>query len=133
MNSEVGFLRRILTVLDNEGLGFEHIPTGIDTMSIVVSTEELHSHPDTVRYISQITHANHIEVINNMALVAVVGRNMREKKGTATRIFAVLSHADINIKMIDQGSSELNIIVGIDEKDFEKAIRVIYDMFMLSE
>ena len=133
MNSEVGFLRRILTVLDNEGLGFEHIPTGIDTMSIVVSTEELNSHPDTVRYISQITHANHIEVINNMALVAVVGRNMREKKGTATRIFAALSHADINIKMIDQGSSELNIIVGIDEKDFEKAIRVIYDMFMLSE
>lgn len=133
MNSEVGFLRRILTVLDNEGLGFEHIPTGIDTMSIVVSTEELNSHPDTVRYISQITHANHIELINNMALVAVVGRNMREKKGTATRIFAALSHADINIKMIDQGSSELNIIVGIDEKDFEKAIRVIYDMFMLSE
>ncbi len=68
-----------------------------------------------------------------MALVAVVGRNMREKKGTATRIFAALSHADINIKMIDQGSSELNIIVGIDERDFEKAIRVIYDMFMLSE
>lgn len=133
MNSEVGFLRRILTVLDNEGFCFEHIPTGIDTMSLVVSTEELEKHPDAVRYITQVSHPNHIEVINNLALVAIVGRNMREKRGTATRIFAALSHANINIKMIDQGSSELNIIVGIDEKDFENAIKVIYDMFMLSE
>lgn len=133
MNSEVGFLRRLLTVLDNEGLGFEHIPTGIDTMSLVISTEELEQHPDTVKYITQICHPNHIEVINNLALLAIVGRGMKEKRGTATRIFAALSHANINIKMIDQGSSELNIIVGIDEKDFEKAIRVIYDMFMLSE
>ncbi len=133
MNAEVGFLRRILTVLDHEGLGFEHIPTGIDTMSLVVSTEELEKCPNVVKYITEITHPNHIEVINNLALIAVVGRGMREKKGTATRIFAALSHANINIKMIDQGSSELNIIVGIDEKDFEKAIKVIYDMFMLSE
>lgn len=133
MNSEVGFLRRILTILDHEGVGFEHIPTGIDTMSIVVSSEELEGHPKLVDYITEITHPNHIEVINNLAMVAVVGRSMREKKGTATRIFAALSHANINIKMIDQGSSELNIIVGIDEKDFEKAIKVIYDMFMLSE
>lgn len=133
MNAEVGFLRRILTVLDNEGMGFEHIPTGIDTMSLVVSTEELEAHPNTVKYITQVCHPNHIEVINDLAVVAVVGRGMKEKKGTATRIFAALSHANINIKMIDQGSSELNIIVGIHEKDFEKAIQVIYDMFMLSE
>lgn len=133
MNAEVGFLRRILTILDHEGLGFEHIPTGIDTMSLVVNSEELEKCPNVVRYITEITHPNHIEVISNLALIAVVGRSMREKKGTATRIFAALSHANINIKMIDQGSSELNIIVGIDEKDFEKAIKVIYDMFMLSE
>lgn len=133
MNAEVGFLRRILTILDHEGLGFEHIPTGIDTMSLVVNSDELEKCPNVVKYITEITHPNHIEVINNLALIAVVGRSMREKKGTATRIFAALSHANINIKMIDQGSSELNIIVGIDEKDFEKAIKVIYDMFMLSE
>ena len=133
MNSEVGFLRRILTVLDNEGMGFEHIPTGIDTMSLVVSTEELEAHPDAVKYINQVCRPNHIEVINDLALVAIVGCGMKEKKGTATRIFAALSHANINIKMIDQGSSELNIIVGIHEKDFEKAVQVIYDMFMLSE
>ena len=117
MNSEVGFLRRILTVLDNEGMGFEHIE----------------AHPDAVKYINQVCRPNHIEVINDLALVAIVGRGMKEKKGTATRIFAALSHANINIKMIDQGSSELNIIVGIHEKDFEKAVQVIYDMFMLSE
>lgn len=133
MNSEVGFLRRILTILDHEGVGFEHIPTGIDTMSIVVSSEELEKHPKLVDYIAEITHPNHIEVIDNLAVVAVVGRSMKEKRGTATRIFAALSHADINIKMIDQGSSELNIIVGINEADFEKAVKVIYDMFMLSE
>ena len=133
MNSEIGFLRRILTVLDNEGVSFEHIPTGIDTMSLVISTEDIEAHPNLIKYITQITHPDHIEVINNLALVAIVGRSMKEKKGTATRIFAALSHANINIKMIDQGSSELNIIVGIDEKDFEQAIRVIYDMFMLSE
>lgn len=133
MNSEVGFLRRILTVLDNEGMGFEHIPTGIDTMSIVVSSEELENHPNLVRYIKEVCRPNHIEVINDLALIAVVGRGMKEKKGTATRIFAALSHANINIKMIDQGSSELNIIIGIHEADFEKAIRVIYDMFILSE
>ncbi|MCM1298665.1 MAG: aspartate kinase [Firmicutes bacterium] len=133
MNAEVGFLRRILTILDHEGLGFEHIPTGIDTMSLVVSSEDLEKRPNVVKYIKEITHPNHIEVISNLALIAVVGRSMKEKKGTATRIFAALSHANINIKMIDQGSSELNIIVGIDEKDFEKAIKVIYDMFMLSE
>ena len=133
MNAEVGFLRRIPTILDHEGLGFEHIPTGIDTMSLVVNSDELEKCPNVVKYITEITHPNHIEVINNLALIAVVGRSMREKKGTATRIFAALSHANINIKMIDQGSSELNIIVGIDEKDFEKAIKVIYDMFMLSE
>lgn len=133
MNAEVGFLRRILTILDHEGLGFEHIPTGIDTMSLVVNSDELEKRPNVVKYITEITHPNHIELINNLALIAVVGRGMKEKRGTATRIFAALSHANINIKMIDQGSSELNIIVGIDEKDFEKAIKVIYDMFMLSE
>lgn len=133
MNAEIGFLRRLLTVLDQEGISFEHIPTGIDTMSLVVDTEDLENHPNIVKYIQEVARPNHLEVINNLALVAIVGRGMKERRGTATRIFAALSHADINIKMIDQGSSELNIIVGIDERDFEKAIKVIYDMFMLSE
>lgn len=133
MNSEIGFLRRILTLMDNEGICFEHIPTGIDTMNIVVNSDELAEHPNFVERVKQVANPNHIEVENDLALIAVVGRGMKSKKGTATRIFAALSHANINIKMIDQGSSELNIIVGIHEADFEKAIRVIYDMFILSE
>ena len=133
MNSEIGFLRRILTLMDNEGICFEHIPTGIDTMNIVVNSDELAERPNFVERVKQVANPNHIEVENDLALIAVVGRGMKSKKGTATRIFAALSHANINIKMIDQGSSELNIIVGIHEADFEKAIKVIYDMFILSE
>ena len=133
MNSEIGFLRRILTLMDNEGICFEHIPTGIDTMNIVVNSDELAEHPNFVERVKQVANPNHIEVENDLALIAVVGRGMKSKKGTATRIFAALSHAEINIKMIDQGSSELNIIIGIHEEDFEKAIKVIYDMFILSE
>ena len=133
MNSEIGFLRRILTVLEANGMCFEHIPTGIDTMSIIVDGKDVDKTPDIVEKICEVTDPNHIEIENDLALIAIVGRGMKSKKGTATRIFAALSHADINIKMIDQGSSELNIIVGIHEADFEKAIKVIYDMFILSE
>ncbi|MBR4305356.1 MAG: aspartate kinase, partial [Ruminiclostridium sp.] len=133
MNSEVGFLRRILTVMEANNISFEHIPTGIDTMSIVVNGEDVDRHPDIIEKICEVTEPNHIEIENDLALIAVVGRGMKAKKGTATRLFAALSHADINIKMIDQGSSELNIIIGIHEADFEKAIKVIYDMFILSE
>ena len=133
MNSEVGFLRRILTVMEANNISFEHIPTGIDTMSIVVNGEDVDRHPDIIEKICEVTEPNHIEIENDLALIAVVGRGMKAKKGTATRLFAALSHADINIKMIDQGSSELNIIIGIHEADFEKAIRVVYDMFILSE
>ena len=102
-------------------------------MSIVVDGADVDKCPDIVEKICEVTSPNHIEIENNLALVAVVGRGMKAKKGTATRLFAALSHADINIKMIDQGSSELNIIIGIHEADFEKAIKVIYDMFILSE
>lgn len=133
MNSEVGFLRRILTVMEANNISFEHIPTGIDTMSIVVDGSDVDKCPDIVEKICEVTSPNHIEIENDLALIAVVGRGMKAKKGTATRLFAALSHADINIKMIDQGSSELNIIIGIHEADFEKAIKVIYDMFILSE
>lgn len=133
MNSEIGFLRRVLTLMESEGISFEHIPTGIDTMNIVVNSDDMKAHPNFADRIKEVTNPNHIEVEHNLALIAVVGRGMKATKGTATRIFAALSHADINIKMIDQGSSELNIIIGIEEAEFENAIRVIYNMFMLQE
>lgn len=134
MNSESGFMRRLLQVLENHGVFPEHMPTGIDTISVVVNSKELDGQRDKLaQRLKDVVRPDHFEIIDGLALIAVVGRGMKSKKGTATRVFAALSHADINIRMIDQGSSELNIIVGIDEKDFEKAIRVIYDMFILSE
>ncbi len=136
LNSENGFMRRMLQVLENHGVFPEHMPTGIDTVSVVVNSKELGqgiNREKLVNRLKDVLRPDHFEIIDGLALIAVVGRGMKSKKGTATRVFAALSHADINIRMIDQGSSELNIIVGIDEKDFEKAIRVIYDVFILSE
>lgn len=134
MNSNKGFLRRLLQVLENHGIFPEHMPTGIDTVSVIVNTSELDGQREklTERLI-EVVKPDHFEIIDGLALIAVVGRGMRSVKGTATRVFAALSHANINIRMIDQGSSELNIIVGIEAADFEKAIQVIYNMFMLSE
>ncbi|MDR2559081.1 MAG: aspartate kinase [Oscillospiraceae bacterium] len=133
MNNEIGFLRRILTLFETEGVNFEHIPTGIDTMSIVVSSDVLEKHPDLPDLINKVARPGHLEIEHNLALIAVVGRGMKERRGTATRIFAALSHARINIRTIDQGSSELNIIVGVNEDDFEKAIKAIYNALVLGE
>lgn len=134
MNSHKGFMRRILQVLENHGIFPEHMPTGIDTLSIVVNSHELDGQREKLaQRLVDVVKPDHFEIIDDLALVAVVGRGMKSAKGTAGRVFAALSHADINIRMIDQGSSELNIIVGIDAADFEKAIKVIYDMFMLCE
>lgn len=133
MNSERGFMRRILQVLENHGISPEHIPTGIDTLSIIVDSKEIADKKDVLlSRLTDVAKPDHIEIIDGLALIAVVGRGMKSTKGTATRIFAALSHANINIRMIDQGSSELNIIVGIEKEDFEKAITVIYEMFMFS-
>ena len=131
MNSEVGFVKKILDILYKKDLSFEHIPSGIDTMSIVLSSASLEGKEETV--LSQIrkeVDPDHLEIEKNIALLAVVGHGMYKTRGTAARVFAALSHARINIKMIDQGSSELNIIVGIGEADFEDAIRCIYSAFI---
>lgn len=131
MNSEIGFVKKILDILYRNNIPFEHIPSGIDTMSIVLYSEAIEGKEDLI--ISQIrkeVNPDHIEIEHNIALLAVVGRRMYKTRGTAARVFAALSHARINVKMIDQGSSEMNIIVGIGESDFEDAIRCIYSIFV---
>jgi aspartate kinase len=133
MNNEIGFLRRILTLFETEGVNFEHIPTGIDTMSIVLNRTALEKHPNLPELIRKVARPGHMDIEHNLALIAIVGRGMKERRGTATRIFAALSHARINIRTIDQGSSELNIIVGVNEDDFEGAIRAIYNALVLGE
>ena len=134
MNSELGFGRNVLRALEKNGISFEHMPSGIDTMSVLVSTDSLIGKEKAVLdEINYRVHPDHMEIENNMALIAVVGRGMRKARGTAGRIFSVLAHAKINVRMIDQGSSELNIIIGVNDEDFKAAVQAIYDIFVLTQ
>lgn len=134
MNSEVGFGRKVLGVLEDQGISFEHMPSGIDTMTVFIHQTEFVAHEQQViAGIHRAVAPDLIDLESDLALVAVVGRGMKGSRGTAARVFAALAHARINVKMIDQGSSESNIIVGIRNEDFEDAIRAIYDVFVTSE
>lgn len=131
MNSELGFGRRVLEEFEKNGISFEHMPSGIDTMSVVVHQAEFgKKEQEILAGIHRNTHPDSIEIESDIALIAVVGRGMKATRGTAGRIFSALAHAHVNVKMIDQGSSELNIIVGVEDSDFEKAIQAIYDIFV---
>ncbi len=131
MNSEVGFGRKVLESLEDNEISFEHMPSGVDTMSVIVSTAALEGHRERVlQAITRRTKPDSITVEDGLALVAVVGRGMVKSKGTAARVFSAVSGAGINIRMIDQGSCEMNIIVGVDEHDFEKALNAIYSEFV---
>lgn len=131
MNAEVGFGRKILEVFENFNISFEHMPSGIDTMSVLVHQDEFEENEQAVLAgIHRAVHPDFLDIENDLALIAVVGRGMKSNRGTAARIFAALSHAKINVRMIDQGSSELNIIIGVHDSDFENAIRAIYDIFV---
>ena len=134
MNSEVGFGRKVLEVFENNGISFEHMPSGIDTMTVFVNMEQFIPKEQLVlSQLHQAVHPDSIELEADLALIAVVGRGMRKARGTAGRLFSALAHARVNVKMIDQGSSELNIIIGVEEEDFETATRAIYDMFVLPQ
>ncbi len=131
MNEEVGFGKKVLELISNYGLCFEHLPSGIDTMGLVLDEQKLIGIEDElIADLFTATGSDSINIENNIALVAVVGRKMRNARGTAARIFSSLAKADVNIRLIDQGSSELNIIIGVDAKDFEASIRAIYDEFV---
>ena len=130
MNSELGFGRRVLEVLEVNGVNFEHLPSSIDSMCVIVKTEEIASKRDRImNEIFRLTNPDAVVIEDGLALLAVVGRGMVRSKGTAARIFASLAKASINIRMIDQGSSELNIIIGVEEADYIPALRAIYAEF----
>lgn len=131
MNSEIGFGRKVLQVFEENGISFEHMPSGIDTLTVYVHQDEfMDKEQQVVSGIHRATRPDTIEIEADLALIAVVGRGMKSTRGTAGRIFAALSHANVNVKMIDQGSSELNIIIGVSNNDFEIAIKAIYDIFV---
>lgn len=132
MNSEIGFIRRVLSVLEHHGLTVEHLPSGIDTLSVIISSEQLKSGDlyDIVNEIRENVSPDFVHVIENISIIATVGHGMTRRQGTAATIFNALAEAGINIVMIDQGSSELNIIVGVENADYEKCIRTIYKAFI---
>lgn len=129
MNSEIGFGRKVLQVLEEQGISFEHVPSGIDTMTIFIHQDEFaEKEQQVIAGIHRAVKPDYMELETDLSLVAVVGRGMRSNRGTAARIFAALAHANVNVRMIDQGSSELNVIVGVKDEDFEPAIKAIYDI-----
>jgi aspartate kinase len=131
MNAEIGFGRRILTVLETNGISFEHMPSGIDTVCLVVSSSELEGKADKIlREIKLECRPDSVEVEHGIALIATVGRGMMRTPGMAAKVMGALSNAGVNIRMIDQGSGELNIIVGVKADDFEPAVRAIYSAFV---
>ncbi|MEG0513209.1 MAG: ACT domain-containing protein, partial [Clostridia bacterium] len=131
MNSERGFGRRVLQAIEESGLSFEHLPTGIDTMCVVLATAELEPVKErVVKRIMELTTPDSLTINDDMGIIATVGRGMVHNPGTAARLFSALSREHVNVRMIDQGSSELSILVGVDNGDFHAAIRAIYQEFV---
>ncbi|MBQ8817454.1 MAG: aspartate kinase [Clostridia bacterium] len=131
MNSEIGFGRKVLEVLEDHEISFEHLPSGIDNMSIVVSSATLDGRRDKVlSSMNRMVRPDSISIEDNLALIAIVGRGMVKARGTAARVFDAISNAGVNIRMIDQGSSEISIIVGIEEHEFDTALKAIYSEFV---
>lgn len=131
MNSEVGFCKKVLEVFDENNISIEHMPSGIDTMTIFVHQDEFEEKEQKViAGIHRRVEPDFLDLESDLALIAVVGRGMRATRGTSGRIFSALAHANVNVKMIDQGSSELNIIIGVRNHDFETAVKAIYDIFV---
>ncbi|MBP5467163.1 MAG: aspartate kinase, partial [Clostridia bacterium] len=132
MNSEVGFVRKVLSVIEHYGVCIEHLPSGIDTLSVVIESSQLKDGvlSDIVNGIRESVSPDYVHVIENISLVATVGHGMARRSGTAAKLFKARAEEGINVKMIDQGSSELNIIIGVNNSDYEKCIRAIYNAFV---
>ena len=131
LSSERGFIRRMAGILEDYGISIEHVPTGIDTLSVVISNKAVDGRLDELMdEFERQLKPDHIEAFEDMALIATVGYGMSFRPGVSARLFTALADAGVNIRMIDQGSSEMNIIVGVKNRDFETAIKVIYDAFV---
>lgn len=134
MNSEVGFCRDVLDVLANHNISMEHMPSSIDAMTVILETSQLEGKREQIMTeLRKRVNPDTLEIEDGIALVAVVGHGMYRTRGVAARIFAALAHARVNVKMIDQGSSELNIIIGVANSDFATAIKAIYDIFVKTQ
>ena len=130
MNAELGFGRRVLSCVEKYGVPFEHMPSSIDTLCVVLEDAKVKDNiNDLVDDIHRACEPDSVEVVGHMALIATVGRSMIRSIGCSAKLFTALAEAGVNVRMIDQGSSEMNIIVGVENDDFEKAIVAIHDAF----
>ncbi len=131
MNAEIGFTHKVLSVLLKHGISFEHMPSGIDTMSFVIDSEELKNgvSEQICEEIQAAVSPDNLHVHNDIALIAVVGHGMSRNVGTSARLFGAIARAGVNVRMIDQGSSELNIIVGVDNENYERTLKAVYEEF----
>ena len=131
MSNQVGVLRKVLTVLERHGISVDYVPNGIDNVSVVMPSDALAPHLYAVlSEIKKDVEPDSLEVHDQIAVVAAVGRKMAYRPGISGKIFAALGEENVNIRMINQGPDELNIIFGVDNQDFEKAIRVLYNSFV---
>ena len=131
MNAEVGFVKKVLSVLEDYNISFEHLPSGIDTLSVIIHSKRLENiREELLEDIRRRTQPDTMEVYDDMALIATVGNGMAKKPGVSATLFTALYHAGVNVRMIDQGSSEMNIIVGVENSNFAAAIRAIYSAFV---
>ena len=131
MNAELGFGRRVLASIEKYGIPFEHMPSSIDSLCVVLEDAKVRDKiDDIVDDIHRSCEPDSVEIIHDIALIATVGKRMRDTIGTAATLFTALADARVNVRMIDQGSDEISIIVGVKNEDFEKAVIAIHDAFM---
>ena len=131
MSSERGFIRKMTGILEDFDIPIEHIPSGVDTLSVVIDNKLIDGKIDDIlEEFERQLKPDHLEVFHNIALIAIVGYGMSYRTGVSAKLFTALADENINVRMIDQGSSEMNIIVGVENKDFENAIRAIYNAFV---
>jgi aspartate kinase len=134
MNAETGFGRKVLQSFEDNGISFEHMPSGIDTLTVFVHRDNfVDKEQKVVAGLRRLVNPDSIDIESDLALIAVVGRGMKSMRGIAGRVFSALAHKNVNVKMIDQGSSELNIIIGVADQDFGVAIKAIYDIFVITK
>ncbi|HEX9997068.1 MAG TPA: aspartate kinase [Abditibacterium sp.] len=131
MNQSRGFGRRVLEILETNGISYEHMPSGIDSMSVVIGDENFHDNENSIiKELTRTLEPDRIELLPRMALIATVGEGMAYRVGVAGRLFDALREVKVNVRMISQGASEINIIVGVAEEDYERAVNAIYDAFV---
>ena len=131
MNKEIGFGRKLLSIFESHRVSFEHLPSGIDSISVVVNSKDMAPcRQNILKDIKKILDADEITSFQGIALIAVVGAGMAFHPGIAATVFTALSQEGINVRLIDQGASELNIIIGVENPDFKGAINAIYKAFI---